>query len=454
MEMRLNAKPMLIKSALTLFLSVLVICSSAYSQEEVLSINLEEVLKLAGADNLTIEEYQSRQTLALAELEKAKEWWLPSIYGGIQTHQLSGATMNSNGVYFLDVNRNSLWLGLGAAVNLDFAKGIHSKNAAQYQLQASAFHTEVEKNKILLECIAAYYDMITTRSNYLAYKGLVAQSDTIIQQIEVKVLAGMLFESELLLAKSNKNHLRVAMLNAEINQNKASSKLQLLLNLKPGVKLVIAESALLPLDYSIELIDPSDSIFKNRPEIKANELEISALNEKILIHTRGLWIPKLSIGANASYFGRIYGQVTPADPISYPNPTQLYPTASFNTSLIWDIPLGAWTHQGDEKRHIGMIQLKQLEGMQYEAQINNEVRLATLQIQSGKTQIDIAKEGLELTTKALSQSMDRQSQRTAKPFEVFQAQQFYLQAQIDYLKAVSEFNKAQFSLKVAKGEVL
>ena len=59
-----------------------------------------------------------------------------------------------------------------------------------------------------------------------------------------------------------------------------------------------------------------------------------------------------------------------------------------------------------------------------------------------------------LTTEALTQSIARQKFGTAKPFEVFQAQQFYLQAQIDYLIAVSEYNKAQFALKVARGETL
>lgn len=441
--------------SLVMILFIALFSSTAQSQEEtVLSINLEEVLKMAGANNLTIQEYQIRQSVASAELDQAKEWWLPSVYGGFQTHQLNGAAMNSNGAYFLDVQRNSLWVGLGAAVNLDFATGIHTKRASEYQLQATSLLTEVQKNKVIIQSIDAYYDLVTAQSNFSAYQVLVDQSDTIIAQIEIKVLAGILFESQLLLAKSNKNHLRVEMLNAELDFNKASSRLQLLLNIQPGVKLVNGEEALLPLDFSIELIDPADSSFKNRPEIQANELEILALREKLLIETKGLWAPELSIGANGSYFGRLYGQVTPADPLSFPNPSQLYPTASFNTSLIWDIPLGSWTHKGNKKKYLGMIQLKELEAMQFKAKINDEVRLATLQIQSGQIQIEIAKEGLELTTLALSQSMARQTQRTSKPFEVFQAQQFYLQAQIDYLKAVSEYNKAQYSLKVARREVL
>jgi outer membrane protein TolC len=61
---------------------------------------------------------------------------------------------------------------------------------------------------------------------------------------------------------------------------------------------------------------------------------------------------------------------------------------------------------------------------------------------------------LNLTTEALQQSIERQKMGTVKPFEVFQAQQFYLQSQIDFSEAISTFNKAQFELKVAKGETL
>ncbi|MEO6949711.1 MAG: hypothetical protein ABI123_08795 [Ginsengibacter sp.] len=50
--------------------------------------------------------------------------------------------------------------------------------------------------------------------------------------------------------------------------------------------------------------------------------------------------------------------------------------------------------------------------------------------------------------------MERQKLSTAKAFKVLQAQQFYLQAQLDYLNTVAEYNKAQYVLKVAKGQIL
>lgn len=420
--------------------------------QETIPINLETLLELGGANSLTIKEYQERQNLANAQLLKARKWWLPDVYAGLQTHQLWGAVMNGNGRFFLDVNRQNLWAGLGLNMHWDLSEGIYATKSAKLRHQASELLTQAERNRELLKMVTAYYNLMTAQLNFVAYQDLMNQSDTIAQQIQVQVDAGLRYQSEVLLAKSNKNHLQVEMLNAQKAYNNASAELKKLLNVEQAVKFVSVDDALLPLDFSETLEQTNDSDYLNRPEIKANELEIQALETKKKTHTTGLLLPELNIGVNGSYFGRISGNVSPMDPIAYPNTDQLYPTGVLNASLLWKIPLGELTYKGDRKKYNSLIGLKTIETSQLRAKINEEIINAQTDLQVGKEQIEIAKEALNLTTEALDQSIERQKLGTAKPFEVFQAQQFFLQAQIDYLKAVSEYNKAQFALKVARGE--
>ena len=82
-----------------------------------------------------------------------------------------------------------------------------------------------------------------------------------------------------------------------------------------------------------------------------------------------------------------------------------------------------------------------------------EIATATAQVQIANVQITIAK-ALQSASEAVYQSTERQKVGTAKPFEVFQVQQYYLQAQLDYINLVSEYNKAQYSLFVASGNNL
>jgi outer membrane protein TolC len=438
-------------------LSVLLLIIANTNQltaQDTVPINLEKVLELGGADNLTIKEYKERQKLSLAELAKAKEWWLPEFYAGVQTQQLWGAAMNADGRFFLDVNRQNLWGGLGLNANWDFADGLYNAKSANLRSQASQYMTQAERNQQLLKMIDAYYNLMTAQLNYNAYQKLVVQSDRIIQQIQIQVEGGLRYESEFLLAKSNKNHLQVEMLNAKKAYNNASASLKKLLNIEQNIKLVSIDKSLLPLDFTAELEAVEDSVYLNRPEIKANELQFQALEAERKKYTTGLLIPELNIGTYASQFGRIDGNVSPMFPAQYPETQQLYPTQALNVSFMWKIPLGALTYQGDKKSFDSKIRLNEIEADQIKVQVNEEIANANSDVQLGKEQIETAKEGLDFTTEALNQSIERQKLGTAIPFEVFQAQQFFLQAQLDYLKSISAYNKAQYGLKVAKGEDL
>lgn len=433
---------------------LLVMATTKAKAQDLMPINLQTVLELGGANNLTIKEFQQRQELATANLSKAKEWWLPNVYAGVQTQELWGAAMNADGRFFLDVNRQNLWGGLGLDANWNFAEGIYKTKAAKLNVQATFYETQAERNKALLESIYAYYELTTAQLKLVAYKKMVAQSDTITQQIAIQVDAGLRYQSELLLSKSNQSHLKIEMLNAQSEYNLKSARLVRLLNLDSKAKLVSIDSVMLPLDFQQELLLVNDTTYKSRPEIKSIDFTIRSLQIERKTTTAGLFIPALSIGTYGFYFGRINGAVSPMFPAQYPETKQLYPTRMLNASLMWNIPLGRLVYGGDVKKYNTAIKIQEIKSEQMHAQINEEIANANEQLLTRKEQIQIAKEGFEEASEALIQSVERQKLGTAKPFEVFQAQQFFLQAQVDYLKAISNYNKAQFSLKVAKGDNL
>ena len=111
-------------------------------------------------------------------------------------------------------------------------------------------------------------------------------------------------------------------------------------------------------------------------------------------------------------------------------------------------------YKGDIKRYNAQIDLQHNAIEQFKNQYQAEIATANTGVELAGQQMEIAKQALQISTEAMSQSIERQKLQTAKPFEVFQAQQFLLQAQVDYLNTVSSYNKAQFELKVAKGELL
>jgi len=419
-------------------LAALVMLPALAHAGETFQVDLETVLKLAGADNLTVEEYRLHYQQALSEQSKAREWWLPTVQAGVTTHYLNGAAMNTDGRIFTDVDRNNLWAGLGIRAEIDFNQGVFGVLAAQQKSEAALYFSIAEKNQALLKAVQAYFDLQTEQLKTTFLQALVNQADILTQQLNLQVEVGLRYQSEYLLAQSNVGHLKIALLQAKAEWQKKSALLSNLLNLNPDVKLVSADTALVPL--ALTALTTGTEGYTDRPEFMGLKSELQSLQTSRKTANEGLLLPKLTVGVQNGAFG------------AYQGPTQN--TSDVNASLLWNIPLGRFVYNGDLKQWDSKISLQQNKLAQFKNRYRQETTTASAQQQAAGEQLSVGKEALQQTAEALSQSIERQKLGTVKPFEVFQSQQFYLQAQIDYLQAVADYNKAQFALRVAQGEIL
>lgn len=404
--------------------------------QQTLPVNLETVLKLAGANNLTVQEYQLKYQQALADVAKAKEWWLPNIYAGTTTHYLNGAAMNTDGKIFTGVTRNNIWAGLGIATEIDFGKGVYQSLAAKQKAKAASYFSIAEKNKTILNAVQTYFDLQAEQLKYFFLQNLVNQADTLSQQIKIKVDAGLLYQSDYLLSQSNLSHIKISMLQSKAEWQKKSALLANQLNLDNSIILISADTTLIPLSFSFQSTDTAG--FQKRPEFLGLTFELKSFQSLRKTANQGLLMPKLKVGFDNGDFG------------AYTSP--VYYTNQINVSLLWNLPLGRLTYKGDLKKYDAKISIQQNEIEQFKNQYKQEISTGNSQIAVAEEQMSIAKLALQSSAEALNQSTERQKIGTARAFEVFQAQQFFLQAQLDYIKAISEYNKAQFALKVAKGD--
>lgn len=434
-------KKSLNRMKIVLVIILLPVTITLNAQTKSYPVNIETVMKLAGANSLTIQEYQLRYQYSMAEYSKAKEWWLPTVYAGVTTHFLNGSAMNTDGQIFHPVNRNNLWAGLGLSVEWDFGNGIYTSLAAKQKAEATKYYAKAEQNQVILKAIIAYYDLQVEELKFTAIQELVALSDTLIQQIKIQVDAGLRYESEYLLAQSNYNHLRISLVQTKAEWQKKSLQLKNILNLDENVLLTSSDSALLPLELIQNTPDTSHvNIFEKRPEYFGMQADLLALETQRKSATTGMLLPDLRLGTDNGMFGKVQ--------------SPYYYTYQFNVGLVWELPLGRVFYNGDIKQYDAKIQIQQNEIEQFKNISEQEVEQATFQWQAAKEQMLLAGESLKLSAEALKQSTERQKLGTAKPFEVFQAQQFYMQAQVDYLSAVSLYNQSQYMLMVATGSML
>lgn len=429
----------LYKSVLSFFTACLLFIVTTQAQT-VLPVDLRKVLQLAGSNNLTIKEFEARYRLSMAAYTKSREWYLPEVYTGFTTHYLAGAAMNTDGKIFTDLARNNLWSGLGVAAQWDFNKGANAEKVALQQTKAVQYLSQAERNQAILNTVKVYLDWQGEQMRYMVLRTLLQQSDTLNQQIKIQVDAGLRYQSEYLLAQSNYNHYRIELLQSKTDMQKKAAGLIALLNLGEGVSIINTDSMLVPVplmaDISIDTLSATNTI-QQHPLYKSLQTGLAAWQLEKKTTTTGLWKPTLRLSTDNGLFGKIA--------------TPWYNTYQVNASLIWHLPLGRWIHKGDLSIYNEKIALQEVGISQLKNTLQQQIAVTKSQILETKEQLAIARDALETAAGGLQQSMERQKMGTANPLEVFQAQQFYRQAQLDYIKVVVNYNQAQYDLFVAVG---
>lgn len=418
---------------------MLLLSIQSVGQGEVRTINLETVLQIAGADNLTIQSYQLQQELAMADVEKAKEWWLPDLYAGATIDQRWGAAMNSDGRFFTDVDNQNFWGGIGLDASWNFGEGPYALKAKEYQSKATEEMTKAKRNQVLLSVIETYYEMLTAQLVEGAYADLLALSDTMVMQLEVQVDAGLRYQSDLLIAQSNRSHLQLQMLNAQMDYSEAEIRLLQELQLPMSMTLQCEDKLLVPL--VLEGMDGSlDSAYQRRPEFLASTYLQKSLAQQRKIHTTGLLLPELRVGGFISEFGDVFAP--------------LYGTSGLQGSLMWRIPIGSLLRSGDMKIVDAQAMLLDNSIQRFKAEVDMEVMQAIKEIEQATARMEIADTGVNASEEALRQAVQRQKNGLVVPFEMLQIQEVYLRAKLDRLDAIAGNNIAQYSLWVARGEEL
>lgn len=415
-------------------------------------IDLETVLKLAGADNLTIKEFNTRQDLAVMEEKISKEWLIPNLFLGASLHNLDGSAMNSDGKFFREVDRNNLWAGAGIGLNWIPGEKIYATSAAKQNTLASGHLLQTRKNEVILRAILVFYDLQEKQAEFKTYVNLLNYTDRIVKQLKIQVDIGQEYRSEYLLARSNHNNALVDLEEVIKNVHNISAELIELLNIQDENMLLLSSiNEAVP----IQLVDEQmistnlyDSAYSRRPELQyyQNLIEARRFERKQL--GTGLLLPQLSMTFSGGKVGPFNG-VPNNDPSEFNSRYET--TFEFNAVLGWSIPLDLLISGGQRKKIDALSQLHKHQQHQQKNLIKKEVEQALNTYRRSKNQLQLAKGSSQFAEEALRQSTERQKLRTAKPFEVFQALEIYMKTMISYQSVVNNYNKAQYKLYVALG---
>lgn len=184
----------------------------------------------------------------------------------------------------------------------------------------------------------------------------------------------------------------------------------------------------------LSLEDAIKDAIAQRSDLKAAEAQVRAA-ERALAAARAERYPSASASAD-------YGEIGV--------PSGLRPT--YTVSVTLSVPIWNGGHTGADIRQAeAALAQRRAELEDTRSQVEGEVRNAYLDLQAAASQVDVARQNIELMEETLRQTRQRFEAGVSENVEVVQSQESVAGANLDYIDSVFAHNLAKLSLARALG---
>ena len=181
----------------------------------------------------------------------------------------------------------------------------------------------------------------------------------------------------------------------------------------------------------------------SRPELAEYQALVEARLQRLRQECTRLWLPYVQVGASGGIFG--------GGPRSEFGKTG--GRSDVDVLAVWELKnLGLGNILKQRERETQMRQAE-IEGEMIQDEIIAQIVTAAADVGSYRKQIETAQEGLNAATRSYDLNRDRIRGDVGMPLELIQAIRARTDAQNAYSHAVSEYNRAQYRLFHAIGQL-
>lgn len=433
--------------------------------QQIAPIDLVSAMRLAGCRDLDVALARERLAKALAELDKAKGLWLPSMYLGAQFVRQDGSAQFVGGEV-QNVNKNSFHLGLTAAGGasgsgpipaggpiptnglssiLRISDAIFEPLAARQVAAARRAAIQTASNDALLGVAESYVALQDASGRVAIVQESLAKFDDLIKLLEAQTKLDAQLEYDLKRVQTERLRQQGSLdeLNGLVEQR--STDLARRLRLDPRVVLTPVEPAQTVLTIAPTNIGLDDLVviaLRTRPELGEAQWLVQATLSRLKQAKLRPFIPSLAMRFSGGGFGG--------------GPNDFF--GNFNArgdtdiALFWQIEnLGV----GDKARmrdraaeqRSAVIQL-----MKVQDQIAAEVVSESKAKDAAGRKLQTAGQAVQMSRDSVDSVVKWVKNGQRDPWEAVQAIETLAASRVDHLDAVSSQNKAQFRLHRALGQ--
>jgi outer membrane protein TolC len=407
------------------------------------AIDLGTALRLAGAENLDVKLARERAALAQAEHRIAQQQYFPwiTVGAGWRGHQENIQAVDGQ---ILDVEKTAVDIGAAVRAQVDLGETYYRALATRELVQAALHASDVQRQDAVHAAAVAYFDLVRLH----AYVDVTAESVRITEdygsQVRRAVDAGIGFAGDAYRIETQLEINRLANRQAQEAERIAAARLAQVLHLDPAINLTPAEATPAPIRIipaSISLRSVVQQALVNRPELRMNAAQREAARHARDGAKYGPLVP--SITGQYSYGGLAGGRGTEV--------ANFDESADYGVGLSWRIGPGGIFDRGRMEASESRLRTVEIETDKLRDEIARQVVESHTRMRSLNDQMAMAQRALAAAQKTLELSRERKEFGVGAVAETIQSEQDLTRARRDYLGAVAEFNKAQYSLRRAVG---
>lgn len=415
--------------------------------QHILSLTQADCRELALQRNEELQ--KATNALQQAELDQkiAFSSYLPKLDG-----MVSGSYMFPNvEMTGMELQIHGMYLAGISVTQPLYARGkIRAGNKlAQIGRESAAESRRKTRMEVIAEADKAYWNYIAVQQKVRMLEAYRTQMDTLYQQVETAVKAGMGTDNELLRITAKRSEINYQLQKAQ-NGNELC---RLALCHVLGEPL---ETQILPTDTLIQVTPPEqlDEGIDSRPEFKLLKQQVAAQEQQIKM-ARGNILPQIGLSAGYTYYGNIKLKGMTADPQGNYIPfTQKMDDGIGLVMASVSIPLFHW---GEGLRKVKKAKLD-LQNAQLDLQQNSrlltiEVRQAIQNLTNGYNLVQTAALGSKEAQESLRVMRNRYTHGLSTLTDLLEAQSQWQQAESNRIEALTQYKIYETEYKRCTGHL-
>jgi outer membrane protein TolC len=408
-------------------------------------IDLATTLRLAGARGVDIQIARERLEAAKANATTATWQFLPWLSAGVSYRAHGGLIQDVVG-NVLEADKDSHAAGAALNLQVDVGDAIYKRLAAGQTRAATEQGLAAQHQQTLVRAAQAYFDLLVAQAIVGSSAEALRISAEYESQLHRAVDAGIALKGDELRVRVQTQRNQLALQQATEQRRILAARLAESLRLDPAVELVARDLELAPLTLAPATEAASALVSEAtaaRPEIREARALVQVAEETEKGATYGPLIPTI---VGQAFVGSLSGG-------REGGPTNSGGSRDYLLAVGWRLGPGGLFDLG--RIHLARARSREAQWNVEKVKdgVARQVVEARTRVLSQQEQLQTAKEALAAADQGLELARGRKEFEVGVVLENILAEQDQTRARQDYVRAIGEYDKAQYELLRAVGRL-